>query len=127
MTDRLSAPDSLGASQRRSLPRIDAVLEIDFESDHTFFSGFSENLSDGGLFVATYAGRRIGERLYVRFTLPGLESPIEAKVQVRWLREYDVDGSEHPGFGAGFVDLAQGDRELIQRVLERRAPLFFEG
>ncbi len=127
MSDRMSSPDSAPASQRRSYPRVDAELEIDFASEHTFFSGFSENLSDGGLFVATYNKRKIGERLHVRFTLPGLEHPISATVEVRWLRDYEPhEASSAPGFGASFVDLDEDDREAIHRFLKKRAPIFFD-
>ena len=127
MSDRMSTPDSLPASQRRSYPRVDAEFEIDFASEHTFFSGFSENLSDGGLFVATYNKRTLGERLHVRFTLPGLERPIDATVEVRWLRDYDPHmESSIPGFGASFVDLDDADREAIHRFLKKRAPIFFD-
>jgi uncharacterized protein (TIGR02266 family) len=114
------------ASQRRSYPRVDTELEIDFSSDHTFFSGFSENLSDGGLFVATYSPRALGERLRVRFTLPGIERPIEATVEVRWIREYDAHSDHSPGFGASFLDLDDVDRETIHRFLAKRAPLFYD-
>lgn len=126
MTERLSYPDSMPMSQRRSFPRIDAEVEIDFSSDHTFFSGFSENLSDGGLFVATYTQRALGERLHVRFTLPGLARPIDAHVEVRWLRDYDSGADHAPGFGAAFLDLEERDRDAIHAFLRQRAPLFFD-
>jgi uncharacterized protein (TIGR02266 family) len=126
LSERLSQPDSIPMSQRRSFPRIDAEIEIDFESDHTFFSGFSENLSDGGLFVATYAPRKLGERLHVRFTLPGIERAIDAHVEVRWLRPYDAAGEHAPGFGAAFLDLGDADRDAIHAFLKHRAPLFFD-
>lgn len=126
LSERLSSPDSIPMSQRRSYPRVDAEIEIDFESEHTFFSGFSENLSDGGLFVATYAPRKLGERLHVRFSLPGLERPIDVHVEVRWLRDYDASAEIVPGFGAAFLDLDDRDRDSIHAFLKHRAPLFFD-
>ncbi len=127
MTDRMSSPDSISsAAHRRSYPRVDSEIEIDFESDHTFFSGFSENLSDGGLFVATYNKRSLGDRLHVRFTLPGVERPIEATVEVRWLRDYDAQSEQSPGFGAAFVVLDDEDRNTIHHFLRLRAPIFFD-
>ena len=46
-------------------------VEVDHQSEHNFFTGFMENISSGGLFVATYGLMEIGQRLEVSFTVPG--------------------------------------------------------
>ena len=122
-TRRSIAPDG---NERRSLDRFESTFDVDLTSESNFFSGFSEDLSDGGIFIATHAARRIGERLAIAFTLPGIETPIRANVEVRWLRAYDEANDTSPGFGARFVDLSENDKALIHRFLRLRNPLFFD-
>ncbi len=120
---RSIAPHS---NERRSVDRFESTFDVDMTSESNFFQGFSEDLSDGGIFVATHAARRIGDRLSIAFTLPGIETPIRADVEVRWLRAYDEANDTSPGFGARFVDISDDDRALIHRFLSLRNPLFFD-
>ncbi len=46
-------------------------------------TGFMENISDGGIFVATYASFEIGERLELLFSLPGVEGWCTTVCEVR--------------------------------------------
>lgn len=114
------------ALQRRSTVRLDAEIELDLHSDHNFYTGFSANISDGGLFVATYRPQSVGDRLNVKFKLPGVDEPIEAKVEVRWVRDARAGDDTAPGFGATFVELSDHGRALVERYLDKREPLFFE-
>ena len=43
------------SQERRSAPRAPLEVHIDLHTDSQFFAGFSQDLSDGGLFVATYS------------------------------------------------------------------------
>src|SRR4051812_29423277 len=95
------------SGERRSVDRFESSFDVDMTSESNFFKGFSEDLSDGGIFVATHAARKIGDRLTIAFTLPGIETPIRANVEVRWLRAYDEANDTSPGFGARFVDLSE--------------------
>lgn len=111
---------------RRSTVRLDAEIELDLHSDHNFYTGFSANISDGGLFVATYKPQAVGDRLEVQFKLPGIEEPIKAKVEVRWVREPRAGDDTAPGFGAAFVEISDHGRELVERYVNKRAPLFYD-
>lgn len=117
--------NQLPALQRRKTVRLEAEIELDLHSDHNFFTGFSANISEGGLFVATYQPQKVGDRLAVRFKLPGIDEPIEAKVEVKWVRDLHAGEDAAPGFGATFVELSDHGRELVERYLAHRPPLFF--
>ena len=84
------------ALKRRNTARIDAEFDVDMTSEHNFFTGFSEDLSEGGVFIATYEPRRIGEHLAIAFRLPGDETPIRAVVEVKWMREQNFEASVPP-------------------------------
>jgi uncharacterized protein (TIGR02266 family) len=114
------------ASERRILPRFHVELEITFESEHNFFMGFTENLSEGGLFVATHLVKPIGSVIDLKFKLPGREQPIEAKGEVRWVRPYQEHNDVPPGMGIRFVDINSAQEAEVKAFLRARTPIFYD-
>lgn len=132
----ISAPSSQPPS-RRSTSRMRAVLDVQIaaevveadvtlDSDSQFFAGFSENIGDGGIFVQTWAQKKVGDRLTLRITLPDEDEPIETVGEVRWLRTYDRTHETPPGFGISFLDLDERDKARIDGFLQQRKPLFYD-
>lgn len=99
-----------------------------FETDHNFYTGLTQDISEGGLFVATHQLRRVGERMRIRFTLPGRPQPIEAEVEVCWIREATpgrtIDGAD--GMGLRFLEVPEDARAAISGFLKKRDSLFFD-
>jgi uncharacterized protein (TIGR02266 family) len=112
------------APHRRGGERVEAEIEIGFQSDSNFYTGFSENISEGGVFVATYHKHQLGDRHKIQLMLPGHDQPVEVQVVVRWVREASHDTK--PGYGMQFVDLTDAARAVIERFVRKRAPIFFE-
>lgn len=115
------APDS-----RRAHARFAVDLDVTLVSDHNFYAGFAENLSGGGIFVATHKSLPVGEVIKLAIRLPNQEQAVEGTGEVRWVREYSERSNVPPGLGLRFIELGPGGAEAIQRFLEDRAPLFFE-
>ncbi|MGF1469362.1 MAG: TIGR02266 family protein [Sandaracinaceae bacterium] len=110
--------------ERRAHPRVRVRVDITFTSETNFFQGFTEDLSDGGLFLATYELKPVGTLIDVRFELPNGHE-VETTGEVRWLREpRDEDAEVPPGMGIRFGDLTPNDRQQIAAYVARRAPLF---
>jgi len=120
-------PQPRRALKRRNTARIDAEFDVDMTSEHNFFTGFSEDLSEGGVFIATYQPHAIGAHLAIAFRLPGDDVPIRAVVEVKWVREQNAETNTQPGVGASFVVVTDEDRARIERFVSHRKPLFFEG
>jgi uncharacterized protein (TIGR02266 family) len=114
----IPGPAAVRQNRRRNLE-----TRIDFQSDSNFFSGFSSNISDGGLFIATEIEVPIGTELDIRLTLPD-GVVIACAAVVRWRRPAAPDLPA--GVGVGFVDLGEKAREAIQRFMKRREPIFHE-
>ncbi len=120
-TDRGSRPSFSG--DRRSSPRIAIEAQLGFQSETNFYNGFAEDLSDGGLFIATYNVLPIGNEITVTFGLPeGRE--ITADGRVVWLRE--PLGDAPPGMGVRFQELDDEDRAAILRFIDERQPVFYD-
>ncbi len=110
----------------RVVPRVACEVDIGFQSDSNFFTGFSEDISEGGLFVSTYDFKKIGTSIDVNFTLPSGYT-VMAQGIVRWIRELNpLTPDMQPGMGVQFVGLSVTDKQAIQDFLNKRSPMFYE-
>lgn len=110
---------------QRVQQRVKMQAAVDFGSDNNFFSGFSGNISDGGLFVATVKHLAIGTQIDLNFSLPSGER-IQAQGVVRWVREVnDKDSDSMPGLGVQFTRLDETAQAAIERFVASREPMFY--
>jgi uncharacterized protein (TIGR02266 family) len=122
-----STPPTAGERQSwsdtRRANRQTVEIEVGISSESNFYLGFTENLSAGGVFVATYALKPLGSQLEVALAFP---SGDEMRVPgiVRWLREATPDG--WPGMGVQFESLSPADEAKIRKFLSLRDPLFYD-
>ncbi len=116
-----SSRPSMRAHERRTVE-----IEVDFASDSNFYVGFAENLSGGGVFVATYVLRPIGTRIDLSIQLAGDAEPLRVRGEVRWTREPSRSGDLWPGMGVRFEGLAPEDEARILAFVGKRDPLFFD-
>ena len=111
---------------RRAFARHDVELELTLESESNFYMGLAENLSEGGLFIATHSVKPMGMQIQVSFKLPHVAEPIQAMGVVRWTREYSETSDTMPGMGVRFERVASHHVEQIREFLAARAPLFHD-
>ena len=114
-----------GIDEQRRFLRYDVKLDLTLLSEPNFYSGFTENLSIGGVFVATHLLKRVGSLVDVRIVLPSIENDIRGLGEVRWQRRFDELNHARSGMGIRFVDLDPGSVEAIHEFLSRREPMFF--
>lgn len=117
------APDSVPPSQRKD-PRRAIELQIEFNEDTQFFAGLTQDVSEGGVFIATYRIQPIGTPLTVSFELPG-GTKISARGQVRWIRDTNVVEGR-PGMGVAFTDIGPECLSAVAEFCRRIAPLYVE-
>lgn len=118
-------PPPPGMEAKRVSPRVKMQAAIDLHSENNFFAGFSANISDGGLFVATVNLVPIGTEIDLTFTLPTGER-ISAHGVVRWRREVnDKLPDAFPGIGVQFTKLQDDAHHAITRFVASREPLFY--
>jgi uncharacterized protein (TIGR02266 family) len=100
-------------------------LEVNLVSDSNFYIGFTENISGGGVFVATYMLRPIGARVEMSVRLPGFQDPLQLRGEVRWIREPGAGADVWPGMGIRFEGVSGEDEVTIRAFLAAREPLFY--
>ncbi len=114
------------AADHRKSPRVPLDVEVGVDTHTNFYIGFGENVSEGGLFVATFSLLPIGTLVALTFTLPD-ESALHVNAVVRWLRDpHDLEMRDMPpGMGLEFVDLGESELERIHAYIAARDPMFF--
>lgn len=125
MAPKAEVPSNLPPKKHRTTNRVKMQAAVDFSSDDNFFNGFSANISDGGLFVATVNVLPLGTEVDLSFSLPSGHR-IEAKGVVRWVREVnDKLPDAFPGMGVQFASLSNSAQVAIDQFMAQRDPLFF--
>ncbi|MEM6955551.1 MAG: TIGR02266 family protein [Myxococcota bacterium] len=124
-SQRNDAPESAFPANRRTAERVNVAVEVGVYSDSNFYTGFTEDVSEGGLFVATYELLPIGTEMELEFGLPG-GAEFKLTGVVRWLRDPILsDDGPFPGMGVQFINLTPDDKVLIQEFVQSREPLFY--
>lgn len=120
-----SAAEPLAAHEEmRRTRRAHLVTELNLHSGSNFYTGFTHDISEGGVFVVSYLTEPVGTTVTLELGFPGGVG-IHARGVVRWVREpRDTEANEPPGMGIQFVDLEDEDRALIREFVECREPLF---
>jgi uncharacterized protein (TIGR02266 family) len=113
------------AAAQRGSKRVKMQASVDLSSDDNFFNGFSSNISDGGLFVATVNLVPLGTEVDLHFTLPSGEK-LDVHGVVRWHREVnDAVPDAFPGLGVQFTRLDGPAQKAIASFVADREPMFY--
>ena len=102
-------------SERRRDSRVALKVPVDYSSVDDFFSDFSANINEGGIFVKMEKPPELDTDVHLQFRLPGVKKPLLVNGRVAWTSD-GTDG-EPPGFGVEFQDLPEEIREKINGVV----------
>jgi len=117
------------AAKRRSLfpQRVQIVSHLGEASDDRFYTGFTGDIGEGGLFVASYDLRQIGTPAEVEIHFPNGGITF-ARGFVEWVRELNARSPEiPPGMGISLHGLTPLALRSIGECLAVREPLFWDG
>ena len=119
-------PISTEAVARREHGRFSVELDVTVTSDHNFYAGFIENMSVGGIFIATHQLEPVGERLEFSLHLPRQDAPIRGVGEVRWVRVYSEASNVPPGMGIKFDPVDAAAQRAIEDFISQRDPIFYD-
>jgi uncharacterized protein (TIGR02266 family) len=107
-------------------PRGAVEANVGASSETNFYVGFSGEIAEGGVFVATYAVLEPGARVNLTVTLPG-GYEFTTPGTVHFVRDpMDMSDEAEPGMGVKFEALASDSRELVLRFIRKRPPMFYD-
>ncbi len=102
-------------------------LEVDQESDHNFYIGFTDNISEGGVFIATEQVIDMGTALRFELKLPNMSAPELVEGAVRWLRRSSSPDPDVPnGVGVQFTSLSPSLKRSVEEFVKRRESIFYD-
>ena len=106
--------------------KVNVNTMLNLNTDHQFYNGFSENIEEGGIFVATFDPKPEGSKVLVNFKLAGGRK-VAARGIVHFVIEYNPLATEMaPGMGVRFTDLLANDKVAIEEYLKQREPMFYD-
>ncbi|MBW1925928.1 MAG: TIGR02266 family protein [Deltaproteobacteria bacterium] len=106
-------------SKRRKTPRAPIAIQVNYHSVDNFLRDFADDLSTGGMFIATMNPLEPGTQLILEFLLPGHNYPIRVKAEVMWSRTKLTSTDQRRGMGVKFKDLSDSAREKIDSIIKK--------
>ena len=97
-------------------------VDVSLTSESHFFAGLTGDISEGGVFVATWRPVAVGTKLELVLALP--RGAVTVRGEVRWVRG-SMDGSA-PGLGVAFDALDAESRSRIDAFCAERAPWYYD-
>ncbi len=104
-------------------PRYDVYHRVHFSSGEKFHSEYTENLSRGGMYIATTREIAPESILQIQLDIPGAEEPLqlEGRVMYRLDLELAEERGRSPGVGVQFINLNEGTQQKLNHYIRRLA------
>jgi type IV pilus assembly protein PilZ len=115
-----SAAEPAVVTNKRADERYQVSIPVDCSTLHMFISNHVNNISRGGLFLASDTPLPLNAEVSLVLRLPTAGTSIHATGRVAW--NYDVrKGTSRivPGSGIRFVEMGPADRATLEAYLER--------
>jgi uncharacterized protein (TIGR02266 family) len=102
---------------RRHSERENVKIPVDYSAVDAFFSEFTTNINEGGMFIETETPPPLDTTVQLQVRLPDLERPIKLGGRVAWVS--DGKAGSPPGMGVEFQDLTPELRGTINDLVRR--------
>jgi type IV pilus assembly protein PilZ len=99
---------------KRRSERAPIVVRVDYATVDAFFSEFSRDINEGGLFIATDEPCSVESVVSLQFSIPGIDEPVRTRGRVVW-----VSQGEPKGMGIEFEGLDSAARARINQLVRR--------
>jgi uncharacterized protein (TIGR02266 family) len=105
----------------RDSRRVPLATKVQFKFDRFsgFISEYSANISPTGMFIVSSNPEPLGRVLDLEFRLGDGFEIIQGKGEVVWSRAMADGPNRPPGMGLRFVELSEGSKDLIYRIVDR--------
>ncbi len=104
--------------KRRKEPRYSTLVSVRYYTPEGQFCGFIENLSAGGMFIATHRTFPPGTAMRMEIVHPDGHQLIRLKGRVAWERKSSVSSMEKRGVGVMFEGLGAAEKDQVEGLVE---------
>lgn len=118
---------ALAASKvQRTYPRMEVRLEVRYYHRQQFLKDYTENISQGGMFIATTEPFELGTQVRVELVIPDLATVLPITCRVAYvLRPEDAPAVDStPGIGVEIVEMDPRTDETLRTYLQRIMRLY---
>ena len=106
-------------NKHRKTPRTPITTQVNYHAVDNFLIDFADDLSTGGMFIATQEPFEPGTQLILEFLLPGYNYPIRVKAEVMWSRTKLTSVGQLRGMGVKFIDLSASAKDKINAIVKK--------
>jgi uncharacterized protein (TIGR02266 family) len=103
--------------ERRQHERENLKIPVDYSAVDAFFSEFTTNINEGGMFIETETPAPLDSAVQLQFRLPNLDRPVKVSGRVAWIS--DGKGESPAGMGIAFEELAPEVRRTINDLVRQ--------
>ena len=117
----MTKPTENSPDDQRTSNRLQAEMRVYYGASHDLvLSGFSADISSGGLFLQSNTLLDVDEEMELHFTLPEQGKIFHCSARVAWVNtEEEPDKPDFPkGFGVQFINVSLDSIKAIQRFLK---------
>jgi len=120
------------SGDRRRDSRVRLEIPVDYSSVDDFFTQFTSNINEGGIFVEMEKPPEIDAEVQLKFRLPGTDEPLQVEGRVAWVRSAAEEAGENAstapdgpgqsgraGVGIQFQHLSADTREKINDLVRQ--------
>jgi uncharacterized protein (TIGR02266 family) len=104
--------------EHRKTSRKSTIIQVNYNTVDSFFREFADNISAGGMFIATPKPLEPGTQLSLEFLLPGCDYPIRVKAEVTWNQD-KTSNDQRRGMGVKFGSLSPSAKDKINTVVKQ--------
>ena len=112
----LDIEEEIALQNMRNEERNDISLKVTYKSFNRFILDYTNNVSEGNMFIKTKASYEIGARVDLLLHVVGLDMPI--RIMGRVIHNGFSDIGEDDGIGIEFIDIDEKSRELLIQKLK---------
>ena len=113
------------AEERRHAQRVELKAKVTISSESNFFTGWSQNISEGGVFISCLAPPKVGTVVDVNLESEDSGEAITLSCEVVWIR---TENGQPVGCGCRFQGINDIQSAQIRRLMDdaKREPLFYD-
>lgn len=100
------------ASDKRKEERLNASIQVSYNSYHEFITEYTKNVSQGGIFINTKRHHEVGQVIELSLVVPEMDKPFKIKGEVIHIKSHN-DQNKESGIGVKFLDIDPESRTAI--------------
>ncbi len=108
---------------RRPEERYEVYQKVRFKSGDTFLTEYTQNLSRGGMYLATEREFKKGTVIRSQLEIPGIPEPLEIEGQVSYILDEAMaaERGRTRGVGVRFINMTEEVQSMLHHYIQRLA------